>query len=206
MCVVCCVAKLDTDGLKKAGVSADDMSLHLALLFEYVFAHMNHDQYFHDGQGHMCLTLRTGVCGAVRDVIVCCVCACVGEEVVTLTIMDCKDISLTKAVSFDNLSIVKATTEVIDKFYPNRVHKIFVVNTPRQDHKHTHTIGQHTSHHTSTIAVLGPLCRGVVLMVYMNVYVWCRFFGPVFNVIKGALPGSMGSTIEILYDIKDLQK
>lgn len=79
----------------------------------------------------------------------------------TLTIMDCKDISLTKAVSFDNLSIVKATTEVIDKFYPNRVHKIFVVNTPRQDHTaHTHHRTAHHNH-TSTIAVLGPLCEGI---------------------------------------------
>lgn len=85
MCVVCCVAKLDTDGLKKAGVSADDMSLHLALLFEYVFAHMNHDQYFNDGQGHrhtdiISRAIRAGqereVCRAVRDVIVCCVCVC----------------------------------------------------------------------------------------------------------------------------------
>lgn len=50
VCGVWCVAKLDTEGLKAAGVSADDMSLHLALLFEYVFAHMKHDQYFKDGQ------------------------------------------------------------------------------------------------------------------------------------------------------------
>jgi hypothetical protein len=112
-------ALLDTDGLRAAGVTPEEMGIHLAFIFEYA-------------------------CTKVDP----------SETACSITIMDCKNLSLTKAVSRDNLALVRSTTEVIEKYYPGRCKKIIAINTP-------------------------------------------RFFGPVFNVIKGVLPGNMGSVIEI---------
>lgn len=82
MCV--CAAKLDTDGLRAGGVSSQDMALHLALIFEYGFTRIEPGPLVPGGH----------------------------DALITLTVMDCKNISLTKAVSFDSVALLRATSEV----------------------------------------------------------------------------------------------
>lgn len=78
-------AKLDTDGLRAGGVSSQDMALHLALIFEYGFTRIEPGPLVPGGH----------------------------DALITLTVMDCKNISLTKAVSFDSVALLRATSEVL---------------------------------------------------------------------------------------------